>query len=346
MNIVDTNEASKIEIQFIQEDDAIKNIQNVSKRWSFFFVYHFSEIRDIYLALKESKATNLADFTDYCLKIELPYVSVPWNKEGKSVKGRRILEVLNALMNLSIIDSNYKILKEVFLFSKIGEEVSEEDLKTFRNIYFSYFRFKEIFSWFVSPPSNVNTELVNSIDEQIVKEQTFPLFFFSDGGRFTNNFFYKLEPNPDLYFIDKTNGKLLRFWDVFISWGKKLKVIEKFRIRYPEILTSTGKSIGCCYVLSGKTIADDFSLLDYISENYKINQIYLPELILKIALQNRISIESTQNLVIEQYKRHKNFLSLERTSEVFIKSGEFLDNDKILYPKYDDAYISHIIVRR
>jgi hypothetical protein len=200
--------------------------------------------------------------------------------------------------------------------------------------------------------------LVLKLDRQTIIEKSKPIFYFSTGDRFVNNFFYELDDNADIFFIEKNYGKLLRFWDVFISWGKQLGVIEKFRIAYPEIAVknvyvenseSVGyykyskRAVGCCYVLSK---IDQFDLLDYIKKNYVKNYIYLPQLVLDIALDKRISIEETQNLIIEQYKKHKEYFSFERTSEVFIKKLDIIENDKILFPKHNGAYISHLIVRR
>ncbi|OLE51735.1 MAG: hypothetical protein AUG51_21515 [Acidobacteria bacterium 13_1_20CM_3_53_8] len=339
----------RIELPYINEDEAMSLGQG-EKGWSFSYVYYFSEIRDVYLALRGKRYEGKKDFkkafTRYCLSIDLPFESTPWNE-------RRILEHLNALKNFSLVDKEYRIIKQVFNNSKIGDPVSEDDLSIFREIYFSYFRFKEIFSWFINlnPPSRLS--LVNQINKGYIKGSSRPLFAFSERGRLKDTFFSDLKDDVPLYYIkykdeyldENGNEDLMRFWDVFIKWGSALNLIEHFNLKRDlDIKTSSDKGIVCCYIISEEH--RDFNILDYVSKNYENNYLYLPELVFRIATEFRWSIQRTQQVIMDQYSQRKELFSIERTSEIFIKTSEIKDEDKILFPKYNDAYISHMVVGR
>ncbi len=334
--IIDITYSVKNEIPSFDETEA-REIKN--KGWSFSYVYNFTEIRDVFLALKAFHFNGLTAFTNYCKDIHLPFERTEWSQ-------RRILEHLNALKNFEIIDSEYKIKVNLFANSEIGSPLSSQDLSEFKSIYFNYFRFKEIFTWFINPDVNDRYTFVETLTEKIIVKNSIPLFSFSDKSRFTDSFFYSLDDdNPNIFFIDQEkNEDLMRFWDVFIKWGLVLNVLEKFNLKNLEIKTSTGKGIACTYVLKEKE--EDFNLLDFIRKNYKESYIYIPKLVLDIALSYRIKLEDIHNTILEQYKIHKEYLSFERTSEIFVKKSKITTGDKIFFPKYNDSYVSHIIVRQ
>ena len=331
---IDLTSSTKHEIPSFDETDA-RQIKN--KGWSFSYVYNFSEIRDIFLALKAHPFINLKEFTNYCEEINLPYEKTKWSK-------RRILEHLNALKNFEIIDSEYKAKGNIFANSVIGTPISLQDLNSFKEIYFTYFRFKEIFTWFINPNVADRYSFIENLKEKAIIKNTLPLFVFSDKSRFTDSFFNKLEDNSEIFFIDQKNGEdLMRFWDVFIKWGLVLNVIEKFNLKNLEIKTITGKGIACVYILNDQI--EDFNLLDFIKKKYKESYIYIPKLVLDIALTYRIKLENVHNIILEQYKIHKEHLSLERTSEIFVKKRVINKGDRIFFPKHNDSYVSHLIVR-
>lgn len=334
-SIIDTTYSQRIQLPSFNEDDA-KNIKK--KGWSFSYVYSFSEIKDVYLVLKKHAFTNLIEFTKYCIEIKLPAVKTKWND-------RRILEHLNALKNFEIIDANYKIQQDVFSKSEIGIGLTEEDLTVFKRIYFSYFRFKEIFLWFVDPQANDRESYINALTEQEIIHRSKALFCFSEKSRFTDTFSFELKDNPLLFFIDLDSGEdLMRFWDVFIKWGLVLGTLEKFNLRNLDIKTIKGKGIACVYVL--KEMDHEFDLFSYIKDKYVDTYIYLPTLVLDMAITLRQKIEDIHKIIIEQYKLHKENFSFERTSEIFVKKGDIKPGDKIFFPKYNDAYVSHLIIRK
>jgi len=88
------------------------------------------------------------------------------------------------------------------------------------------------------------------------------------------------------------------------------------------------------------------SLIDFIKNNYpERKNIDLSLLIFTLCTIFRKSLSSTKDYIIEEYKRNKEYISLVRTSEVFIKSGKFAENSTVIYPKYKDSFISHLIIR-
>lgn len=335
ISVIDTTYSKRKQLPSFNEDDA-KSIKN--KGWSFSYVYNFTELRDVYLVLIDNEFKSLTSFTEFCLKTKLPFVRTKWNK-------RRILEHLNALKNFELVDNNYQPIIKVFENSKIGEPISDQDLSIFKEIYFTYFRFKEIFTWFINPTVKEREEYINKLTENDVLIKSKPVFTFSDISRFTDSFFYEIKPNPDIYFIDaKNNEDLMRFWDVFVKWGTALGILEKFNLRNLNVKTIDKKNVACVYVIN-KNI-QDVNLLEYINKNYKGSYIYLPSLILDIAIEYRFTIDHIKQLIIDQYIVHKEFLSFERTSEIFVKKLDIKENDKIFFPKHNDSYVSHLIIRK
>lgn len=334
---VDISKSEYRELPFL--DDASYQ-HKFQKGWSLSSVYNFSEIRDVFLALKqwENDKFELNDFFSYCLNINLPYVKTEWSK-------RRLLEHVNALKNFSLIDPNEQVYTDAFENSTIGSEITAEDLTVFRKIYFQYFRFKEIFHWFLGNPlANINFDSISSLKEQDILEKSIPVYSFSNNSRFTDSFIYELRNDTTVYYINKRNEDLMRFWDVFIKWGTLLKIIEKFSLRNLEIKTFNDRHISCAYIINDCHI--NLNLIEFIKEHFSGNYVYLPELVFQLATSFRLSIAMVQKFIIEQYKVHKEYLSFVRTSEIFIQKKVIREGDKIMFPKYNDSYISHLILRK
>jgi hypothetical protein len=339
---LDFSRSSKFDVKWVDELAASSVFRTYDKRWSFSNIYYLTELRDIYLAIKKADipvgTKNFKkEFTKFCNSIDLPYRKTRWNE-------RRVLEYLNALENYTVLNSDYSINKEIFQSGHIGTDLNEQDLLDLRNIFFSYFRFKELLLWLISAPRESNIKHIQQLKPSKVILNSRPIFFFSEGGRFTDSFFFELESNADLYTITGDDGELARFWDVFVSWGRTLGVLEKFTFKFPPLTTTTEKPIGCCYAISNRRI--EVNLLEYVKEKYTTRFVYLPDLILKIALEYRSRIEDTKDFVMGEYLKYRNLFSLERTSEIFISSGKERDGDKILFPQYKDSYVSHLVVRR
>jgi hypothetical protein len=331
--VVDTVHSKKHRIStFSSADSQIF----INKGWSFSYVYSFLELRDVFVALSQSPFETLSQFYRYCTSINLPFAKTKWSE-------RRILEQLNALRNFGLIDDGFKVRRRVF-FSSIGEALTEQDVTVFREVYFTYFRFKEIFSWFVDIQKSSDFQFVQHLEEGEIIRSSNPVFAFANKSRFIDTIFFSLIPNPELFVIQLEHEDLMRFWDVFVKWGLELNILEKFNLKNLGIRTIEGQNISCVFLL---TELESFDLLDFINTRWQAKTyIYIPELVLDIVLNYRIKVDQAKQLILEQYKKYKEKLSFERTSEIFIKKQEIRDGEKIFFPKHNDSYVSHLIVRR
>lgn len=308
------------------------------KGWSFSSVFHFSELKDIYLAIRLIGYTSKNEFTRRCLEeLRIRSVSTPWDTEG-----RRILEHVNALINFGLIDSAYKIVDEdLFKNSKIGEEITLNDKEVFKRIYFSYYRFREIMSWFIDPASTNRENVIDIVNKKSMAFDSKVIYPFSTQSRFTDSFIYNLKDNTPVYTITKdeneSNGGILRFWDVFVKWGQELELIEKFNLKNLDIQLRGHKSLSCIYFK--RPMDESFDLKGYIKQNYNSTYISIPKLVLRIATEFRFPVENIKKTVVKQCLDSSDQFSLQRTSEVFIRNTEIN-----FVPIVNDSYVSHILV--
>ncbi|MFH0736526.1 MAG: hypothetical protein V1773_18035 [bacterium] len=344
-NIINIDKSISIPIKLVTEKE--EDREN-NKKWSFSFVYYFTEIRDIYLMLKNfleiendfgKSKSFLGAFAEYCRKKELPYVKKKWSD-------RKVLEVLNALKNFGLINNiDNSIKKNVFQDVNIGDKnISSKDYAVFKEIYFSYFRFKEIFSWFIDPSIVNKKDFVDNLKEDEIINNSNVLFTFSNISRFTDSFITELKNDTPIYSLNKDQLDVARFWDVFIKWGTELELIEKYSLAQIDIKTSTTKNISCVSILTNNTIKLD--LYEYLITNYRESYIHIPDLVLRLICEYRIKLKSIHEFIINSYIANKEKFTLDRTSEIFIKKSEIKENEKILYPIYINSYISHIKVRK
>jgi len=343
-SLIDLTHSEFITLPYFDQNEA-KTISGVNKGWSFSYVYNFTELRDVYLLLKQIGFNDIKTFTKHAKSFKLPYTRTEWNE-------RRLLEQINALVNFNIITKLGEIKREVFNTSKIGDPLSNEDLIVFEQIYFSYFRFKELFSWFIDPEPNNKLEFILNLNKQEIIHNSKAIFCFSNKSRFTDSFIYELEDETPVYYINGLESKqadnhnnedLMRFWDVFIKWGTSLGILEKFNLKNLDFRTLSNKQIACVYVIYDEIQRLD--ILDYIRNSDLGNYIYIPNLVFELCLRYRLKVETVHRLILGLYDTSKEYISFERTSEIFVKKQEIREGDKIFFPKYDDAYISHLILR-
>lgn len=323
---------SKISIlSYLNEEDA-KEQSKAKKGWSFSYVYHFSELKDIYLILKTTDYKRPKQIFENLKKLNLQYKKTPWEE-------RRILEQINALKNFGLIDENNCVCKDEFKNSKIGDPINNEDLEVFKRIYFSYFRFKEMHSWFVNPNSTNRVNEILELTKDKAIENSKALFPFCLHSRFTDAFLTEVKDSSEIFCIEKSNEDLMRFWDVYVKWGQSLDVLEKFSLKELDYELSKGnKSLSCVYLK--RQYDNDFDLFTFIKQEYKSKYIQVPKLIFKIAIKYRYSIEQIKKIIVDQSLANNNHISLQRTSEIFIRN-----KGKILFPKYRDSYISHLMIQ-
>jgi hypothetical protein len=333
---IDLARSQTIVLPFLRE---ISYQERFNKGWSLSFAYYFSEIRDVYLAIKFRGYTNQKQFADECIDdLHLPYSQTPWDRDG-----RRLLEQKNALQNFGLLDKNNQIIdKNIFLNSIIGTPINDEERNVFKNIFFSYFRFKEIMSWFIDPEINDREELIESVCENKVIVESKTIFSFSQNSRFTDSFIFELNDNAIIYYIPKeqkdNNEDLMRFWDVFVKWGLELSIIEKFNLKNLDYqFANNYRSLACIYFK--KAIFDNFDLVHYILTNYEGKYINIPKLIFKIATEFHFPIEDIKDLIVKECNKNPDQLSLQRTSEIFIRETEIR-----FVPKVNGSFVSHILL--
>jgi predicted DNA-binding ArsR family transcriptional regulator len=332
---------SKIEFLHYQSNKEMKE-SNDGKGWGFTNVYSLKDLRDIYLIIKENKFDSIGELLDKVNKTL---------KSEDTWEVRRLQEPLNALRNFNYVaQSKISVSKIAFESSTIGSELSGKDIAEFTSIFFSYSRFRELILWFL--PSNTQ---LNFIEDTIELKESKILFAFSRISRFTDTIIYDLESNCTLYSLEKPDNMIMssqmyRFWDVFSAWGRSLNLLEKVNMRYFDYsITSNNfkkeKKFNCYYFRNKNSI--NLNLLEYIDEHFKSKYIFIPELVLHIALKFRYGINEINNYLIEEYLKNKSKFSFERTSEIFIKGSneELLEKDSIPYPYYRNSYISHITIR-
>lgn len=322
--------SSKItNLSFLNEEDAKKQSFG-GKGWSFSYVYHFSELKDIYLVLKTTDFKRPKQIFENLKKLNLKYEKTPWEE-------RRILEQINALKNFGLVDENGNVCKDEFNNSSIGASITDDDILVFKKIYFSYFRFKELHTWFINPGSDDRVKEILDFDNGGFKKSKM-LFPFFQNSRFTNAFLIELKDSAEIYTIQNGNEDLMRFWDVYTRWGQGLGILEKFSLKELDIELSNGnKSPSCVYFINQDK--EDFDLYDFIRSEYKSRYIKVPKLIFKIACKHRFSVEKIKKIIIQQSLSNPK-ISLQRTSEIFIR-----DKGKVLFPKHKDSYISHLMIQ-
>lgn len=311
---------------------------NNGKGWSFSNIYSLKELRDIYIVSKNVESKNLKNITLQVVGKIIAESTKDWNE-------RKVLEYLNALVNFRLLDSNYEIRKFCFEGSELNSPLTEKDKNELKGIFFDYFRFREISSWFFFPKDHKDFWLI-TIDNLI--ENSIPIYFIANNNRFADTFIYDLQSSQEKYIIEDNMSHLMRFWDVFLKWGISLKIIDKINLSKLEIKTTENKDISMVYFIKP---FDQFNLVQFIEHNYSSfeYEIFIPQLIFSIASKFRYSVESIK-LFIEEQLISNSKITFERTSQIFIikgkKNSKKIIDATYLYPMIDNSYVSHLIIRK
>lgn len=339
---VDISKASVQYLNLISDDEAK---QVLGKGWTLSFVYSFREMRDVFLAFQKYGQCDISvmEFSNRYVKDMIPYEKKPWDE-----KGRRVLEIKNALINFGLIEKDSLVCRPgVFEEVKPGTALSETDLKVFREIFFGYFRFQEFASLFVSPV--MTTAEKQSFTEQQLLADSGPLFYYGALGGRVDAFFYTLDHPSVLYRFPvdeegKVKGGFVRFWDLFLSWASQLGLIERLKMKQQGYILSDGKAFNACYFINPQCKIEVQEVLA-AKFNHQL-LIDISALVMELCLRFRCTIVEAQQAVINFYQSLSDRVSLIRTSEIFIKETELNKNDRILYPKYKGSFVSHIKLRR
>lgn len=335
---------AKVEYLNLITDTEARDI--IQKGWSLSFVYSFRETRDVFLAFRRygQKDLSVAEFSNKYVKDKIPFEKKPWD-----TKGRRVLEIKNALINYGLIEKDTLVCRtDVFDEVEPGAPLSENDLMVFREIFFHYFRFQEYSSLFISPAMDIKEKLTLT-EDSIIKGSRVLFYFSSKGGR-VDSFFYELNNPNKIYQFPRSvekegnaKGGYLRFWDVFLTWAKQLNLIARLNMKTQNVLLSNGETFRACYFINPCCIVN---VPKVINDKYNHQLLIdIADLVMEICIRFRCSVVNAQQSVLDFYLAHPERVSLIRTSEIFIKMHEVNERDRILYPKYKGSYISHIKLR-
>ncbi|MGE0634870.1 MAG: hypothetical protein AB7G44_02885 [Bacteroidia bacterium] len=335
---VDLSNSEYTPLTVISDSEA-KSLGSIKgKGWSFTNIYHLIELRNVFLALKiHSFNGDIKNFTKYCID-KLPYEEKKWNY-------RKVEEYINALRNFGILGERNLIENDFFEDNSFDSPLSQKDINSLKTIYYGYFRFKEIHSWFLSINPLDRKDSIEKVDSKDLISKSNKLYSFSYNSRFTDAYITELKDNTKVFYLDnnnKMNRALMRLWDVYVKWGRTLGVLEKFSLDQVGISLEKKKLLNCTYHL--KDDKPKFKLFDYIFLNFGKQKVFLPDLVFKIACEERLSIEAINNFIIEEYLHNREIFNIENTSEIFIKVRKLREKETMLYPLYRDSYISHINV--
>lgn len=337
---VDISKAKTEYLNLITETEALEIIH---KGWSLPFVYSFQELRDVYLAFcKYGQDGTVAEFSNKHVKGVIPAVRSKWDD-----KGRRVLEIKNALINFGVMHQKTLVCKKgVFKEIEPGAPLREEDLNVFREIFFHYFRFQEYCSLFVNPRMTTKEKL--ALTEHYIMRQSGVLYYYGSVSTRVDTFFYTLSSPETLYHFplnDKGNAKggFVRFWDMFLSWATQLELLERLNMKRQGYQLQNGKAFSTAYFINPHIEVDVRAVLEDKFRRQLL--IDISDLVMELCLRYRCSINAAQEAVIDYYQAHHDMVSLIRTSEIFIKETELNKNDRILYPKYKSSFVSHIKLR-
>lgn len=333
---INLNGSSLINLSVINENQASRFQELKNKKWSFVNIYHLKELRDIYLALNAANFNgDIKLFAGFCEKY-VSFEKEPWTY-------RKVEEYINALRNFGIVGRD-KVLDKQFFKEKSWNDVLDiDDLSSLRLIFYQYFRFKEIHSWFVSIANQNTSEFIEQINELQLITNSKPLYSFSYNSRFTDAFISELKNGTDIYYLDNEiaiNRAVMRLWDVYIKWGRTLGVIERFNLDQLGISLSSKGAINCNYHINNSS--PKLSLYEYMNKYTLKKKVFVPELIYKIAIDERLSINAICQFILNEYSCNKHLFSIDNTSEIFIKVKKIKPTDSILFPIYRNSYISHL----
>ena len=325
------------EVLPILSDEDAKIIYN--KGWSFFNVYSLRELRDIYMLNKLNPGLSVAKLYKIADK-QVKYEEKKWSE-------RRVLENLNALKNTKLIDGDGNVIKDVFKGSEINSPLSAENRDDFSELFFSYFRFKELSSWFISPKVSCHDRFEDLTMSDFIYKSS-PLIYMANNSRFTDTFLYDTDHPICKFIIQDNMSHLMRFWDVYLKWGATLNILDKFNLSPLQIKSKDNKELSMVYFIKP---FKQFDLLAFIRDKsmFSTRNIFLPELIFEIAKEFMFSIDDIKASIVSEIMSNGQF-TYERTSEIFIIKGrqskKRIKEATYLYPVINDSYISHLIIRK
>lgn len=296
---------------------------NDGKKWSYSYVYYLEDLKLIYNLLCNDSIRTISQLLNTCNTHKII------SKSGKKWTNRNLLEIVNALKNFGLISIDENKPINVNLFSNKEEKLTDQDVKIFKEIYISYFRFREFHQLFIK------SEQQPSLD--ILYNESYPLYSFSSFGRFVNSFMIDCDNYDHIIEIDKKDSEIMRFWDVYIKWGETLGLIEKFPLKAWGIqFIPSVRSLNIVYYK--RSIPNNYSIFDFIDNEYQTIYIYIPDIIRLLIIKKRFALEDIKNRLIDECIKMPHRFRAQSTSAIFIQKKE-----EFLFPLMGNTYITHLL---
>ncbi|MDR0187074.1 hypothetical protein ETF27_05780 [Prevotella brunnea] len=294
----------------------IPKAEDEGKGWSYSFVYSLLDIRNIYsLCYKYDGFSSITDCLSSCVSNNIV------SESGKKWTKRNLLEVINALINFSLLEKgSMRPVDKSVKFENMGRiALTEKETCLLKDIYIRYKRFAEFWALF---------EL--SQEERIVLS-------FNYANRFTNSFILGTCSNSPIYRIIPNRTDTMRFWDVFCSWGEKLHMLEKVSSSFFHLETiPTTSGLSLLYKIN--TMPEDFSILDYI-RSHKLKRImFIPDLFFMLIKEFRYSMKEMKLKLTTEVLSHLDQYRFQSTSLINVSKY-----DKDYLPMVNNVYMSHLL---
>ena len=296
---------------------------NKGKKWSYSYVYFLEDLKLVYNLLCNDTTRTIPHLLNTCNSHNII------SKSGKKWTNRNLLEIVNALKNFGLISMDKNIPINVNLFSNKEDSLTDQDVKIFKDIYISYFRFREFHQLFI------NSEQQPSLD--LLYNESNPIYSFSSFGRFVNSFMIDCDNYEHIIEIDKKDSEIMRFWDVYIKWGETLGLIEKFPLKAWGIhFIPSVKSLNIVYYK--KTMPRNYSIFDFIDNKFQAEYIYIPDIIKLLITNERFALEDIKSKLIDECIKMPHRYRAQSTSAIFIQKKE-----EFLFPLMGNTYITHLL---
>ena len=296
---------------------------NEGKKWSYSYVYFLEDLKVVYNLLCNDTTRTIPHLLNTCNSYNII------SKSGKKWTNRNLLEIVNALKNFGLISIDENRPINVNLFSNKEDRLTEQDVKIFKDIYISYFRFREFHQLFINSEQHPSLE--------ILYNESNPILSFSSFGRFVNSFMIDCINYEHIIEIDNKDSEIMRFWDVYIKWGETLGLIEKFPLKAWGIhFIPSVKSLNIVYYK--KTMPRNYSIFDFIDNEFQAEYIYIPEIIKLLIINERFALEDIKSKLIDECIKMPHRYRAQSTSAIFVQKKE-----EFLFPLMGNTYITHLL---
>lgn len=295
------------------------------KRWSYSFVFFLEDLRNIYRLYEEYDLHSIPELYNKCKEVNLE------SRTKKAWTQRNLLEIVNALKNFKLLSVDDEVVQRgLFSNSLPSEELTHEEKKVFKEIYYDYFRFKEFHRLFL--------EKENVSDKEDIEEwQSRVIFYYTGEGRFTNHFIIKTKPSLQILEIPNEHSDMMRFWDVFLKWGTALNLMNKNPLK-PFGVTTTPSTKGLGFAYFTREMPKDFSVFEYVRHNMEGSYLYIPDIIYSLVVNMRFAVKDIKARLEEESQNKANMYRAQSTSAIFLDPKE-----DSLIPKIGNTYFSHLL---